>query len=105
MPRRAAIGFVTILFVGLHWPVLTTLFGVIPCGTFPLPTVPSSALIHVTGRGHRGGDLLLHADHALRLVVMGFVLAILTGVLIGPADRICSRRAAGPARLCQQRVN
>ena len=83
MSRRVAIGFVTILIVGLIWLMVTSVFGVIPSGRFPSPAETWSALIHVSGRGYGGGDLLLHAYNSLRLVVMGFVFAIITGVPLG----------------------
>lgn len=83
MPRRVTIGFATIFVVGVIWLMLTSVLGLIPSGRFPSPAETWSALIHVSGRGYGGGDLLLHAYNSLRLVVLGFVFAIITGVPLG----------------------
>ena len=83
MPRRVSIGFVTILVVCVIWYAVTTGFGIIPSGRFPSPAETWSAFIHVSGRGYGGGDLTLHVYNSLRLVVLGFLFAIVTGVPLG----------------------
>lgn len=83
MPRRVTIGLTTILGVCVLWYAATTLLGIIPSGRFPSPAETWSAFVHVSGRGYGGGDLALHVYNSLRLVVMGFVFAVVTGVPLG----------------------
>ena len=83
MSRRVTIGLATILVVCALWFMATTWFGLIPPGRFPSPADTWSALIHLSGRGYGGGDLWLHVYNSLRLVVMGFLFAIATGVPLG----------------------
>ncbi len=83
MPRRVTIGFATIFTVLVLWLMLSTVLAVIPSGRFPSPAETWSALVHVSGRGYGGGDLMMHVYNSLRLVVMGFLFAIFTGVPLG----------------------
>jgi len=83
VPRRVSIGLATIAVAFVLWFGLTTVFGIIPSGRFPSPAETWSALVHVSGRGYGGGDLTLHVYNSLRLVVMGFLFAIATGVPLG----------------------
>jgi taurine transport system permease protein len=83
LPRRVSIGFATILVVCILWYALTTGLGIIPSGRFPSPAETWSALIHLSGRGYGGGDLAIHVYTSLRLVVLGFLFAIVTGVPLG----------------------
>lgn len=81
--RRVTIGLITILVVCVIWFMLTTGFGVIAPGRFPSPAESWSALKRLAGVGYGGGDLSLHVYNSLRLVVMGFLFAIATGVPLG----------------------
>ena len=83
VPRRVTIGFATIFTVLVLWLMLSTVLAVIPSGRFPSPAETWSALVHVSGRGYGGGDLMMHVYNSLRLVVMGFLFAIFTGVPLG----------------------
>ena len=83
MSRSFRIGLITILVVCVIWYALTTALGVIPSGRFPSPAETWSALIHVSDRGYGGGTLALHVYNSLKLVVMGFLFAIATGVPLG----------------------
>lgn len=83
MPRRFTIGLITILVVCVIWFMLTTGLGIIPPGRFPSPAESWSALVRLAGVGYGGGDLVLHVYNSLRLVVMGFLFAICTGVPLG----------------------
>lgn len=83
MPRRVLIGFITIFVVCVIWYVMTTGLGIIPSGRFSSPAETMTAFLHVSGRGYAGGDLMLHVYNSLRLVVLGFLFAILTGVPLG----------------------
>lgn len=83
MPRRISIGLATILVVCVIWFAVTTVFGLIPPGRFPSPAETWTAFMHLAGRGYGGGDLAQHVYQSLRLVVMGFLFAIATGVPLG----------------------
>ena len=83
MPRRVSIGLMTILVVCVIWYAMTTGLGIIPSGRFPSPAETISAFTHVSGRGYGGGDLAMHVYNSLRLVVLGFLFAIVTGVPLG----------------------
>ena len=83
VPRRVSIGLITILGVCVIWYAMTTGLGIIPSGRFPSPAETWSAFIHVSGRGYGGGDLTMHVYNSLRLVVLGFLFAIVTGVPLG----------------------
>ena len=83
MSRRVLIGFATLAVVFVLWFTGTTLLGLIAPGRFPSPGDTWSALVHIWGRGYGGGDLVTHALHSLRLVVLGFLVAVCTGVPLG----------------------
>ncbi len=83
VPRRFTIGLITILVVCVIWFMLTTGLGIIPSGRFPSPAESVDALVRLAGVGYGGGDLTLHVYNSLRLVVMGFLFAIATGVPLG----------------------
>ncbi|HEY8566561.1 MAG TPA: ABC transporter permease [Beijerinckiaceae bacterium] len=65
------------------WFVLTTLTGTITGGRFPSPGEFSTSLGQITGKGYAGATLAAHAWHSLKLVVMGFLVAVATGVPLG----------------------
>jgi taurine transport system permease protein len=81
--RRTWIGLVTVLALVAIWFLLTTVTGMVSGGRFPSPAEFWLSLRQITGRGYAGGDLLQHALHSLKLVVMGFTVAIATGVPLG----------------------
>ncbi len=83
MSRRVLIGFATLAVVFVLWFTATTLLGLIAPGRFPSPAETWSALVHISTRGYGGGDLITHAANSLRLVVLGFLFAIATGVPLG----------------------
>ncbi|MGL4439395.1 MAG: ABC transporter permease [Bosea sp. (in: a-proteobacteria)] len=81
--RRTSIGIVTVLALVAIWFMLTTVTGLVSGGRFPSPAEFWLSFRQITGRGYAGGDLLQHALHSLKLVVMGFTVAIATGVPLG----------------------
>ncbi|GJE03928.1 ABC transporter permease [Methylobacterium isbiliense] len=65
------------------WFLLTTLTGTIGGGRFPSPGEFWASLLQISGKGYAGATLLSHAWHSTTLVVMGFLVAIGTGVPLG----------------------
>ncbi|WP_407530027.1 ABC transporter permease [Methylobacterium oryzisoli] len=65
------------------WFWLTTLTGTIGGGRFPAPGEFWASLLQISGKGYAGATLLNHAWHSTALVVMGFLVAIATGVPLG----------------------
>lgn len=81
--RRSLIGLATLVaLIGL-WFLLTTVTGIVGGGRFPSPAEFWRSLVQIQGRGYAGATLLDHAIHSLKLVAMGFAVAILTGIPLG----------------------
>ncbi len=81
--RRRWIGLAVLSVLLVLWFVLTTWTGLVSAGRFPAPADFWFSLVQITTRGYAGGQLFTHALHSLILVVVGFVVAIVTGVPIG----------------------
>jgi taurine transport system permease protein len=81
--RRSWIGVGTIATLLAAWFVLTTMTGIVSPARFPAPGEFWTSLRQISVRGYAGGQLLTHALHSLKLVAMGFMVAILTGVPLG----------------------
>ncbi|MBV8183071.1 MAG: ABC transporter permease [Hyphomicrobiales bacterium] len=81
--RRRLVGLSTIITVALAWYLATSVTGFISGGRFPSPVDTWAAFRQISGRGYADGTLLAHALHSLRLVAMGFAVAIATGVPLG----------------------
>jgi NitT/TauT family transport system permease protein/taurine transport system permease protein len=82
--RRVWIGLATFtVLVGL-WFLLTGV-GILSAGRFPSPGDFWQSLVQITLRGYAGATLLVHAAHSLFLVIVGFLVAIATGVPLGLA--------------------
>jgi NitT/TauT family transport system permease protein/taurine transport system permease protein len=81
--RRMMIAVATLAaLVGL-WFMLTTVTGIVGGGRFPSPAEFWVSLQQIQGRGYAGATLVDHALHSLRLVAMGFAVAIVTGIPLG----------------------
>lgn len=83
MPRHLKISGATILVLIVLWYLATTVLGLIAPGRFPSPGATIDALNHVMVRGYAGGTLIEHVLNSLRLVVLGFLFAVATGVPLG----------------------
>jgi taurine transport system permease protein len=81
--RRIQIGIVTITALIALWFTLTSVTGIVSAARFPSPAEFWISLSQVMIKGYAGGQLLTHAVHSLKLVAMGFTVAIMTGVPLG----------------------
>lgn len=83
MSRSARIGAAAVAMAMLLWFALTTVTGTIPAGRFPSPADTWAALRQITGPGYANGGLWEHVASSLRVVALGFVAAVVTGVPLG----------------------
>jgi taurine transport system permease protein len=81
--RKLAIGISTFVGLIVLWFVLTTFTGLVSGARFPSPAEFWISLKQINGRGYAGATLLSHAMHSLKLVAMGFAVAVATGVPLG----------------------
>jgi taurine transport system permease protein len=81
--RRGWIGLGTVAALLVLWFLLTTVTGLVTSARFPSPAEFWVSLKQISTRGYAGGQLLTHAVHSLKLVAMGFAVAIATGVPLG----------------------
>ncbi|MBV9569046.1 MAG: ABC transporter permease [Hyphomicrobiales bacterium] len=80
---RILIGLATMSALGLFWYVATSVTGLVSGGRFPSPDETYVAFQQIAGRGYADGTLLTHALHSIRLVAMGFAVAVATGTPLG----------------------
>lgn len=81
--RRVAIGALVVAAALVLWFVAAGL-GWVSGARFPTPTdVAIAAKQIVAAPGYSGGTLWVHVWHSSRLVLMGFALAITTGIPVG----------------------
>jgi NitT/TauT family transport system permease protein/taurine transport system permease protein len=81
--RRTVIGIASILGLLLLWWVVTTGTGLVGALRFPSPAEFRVALMQFLDEGYAGGTLWMQAWHSTRLVLMGFAVAVVTGVPLG----------------------
>lgn len=81
--RRTWIGLATVAALVAAWFLLTTVTGLVSSQRFPAPAEFWASLTQINTRGYAGAPLLSHALHSVKLVAMGFFVAILTGVPLG----------------------
>jgi taurine transport system permease protein len=81
--RRGWIGLGTVAGLVALWFLLTTVTGLVTGARFPSPAEFWLSLTQINTRGYAGASLLNHALHSVKLVVMGFLVAIATGVPLG----------------------
>jgi NitT/TauT family transport system permease protein/taurine transport system permease protein len=77
------IGLTTLAALVALWFVLTTVTGTVGAGRFPSPFDFWSSLTQINVRGYAGATLAAHAWQSLKLVIMGFLVAVATGVPLG----------------------
>jgi len=94
LSRRAVIGALSMLGLVALWWVLTTGTGFIAPFRFPSPAEFWGALDQFVTDGYAGGTLWVQAWHSTRLVLMGFAVAIATGVPLGLLMGVSARAEA-----------
>lgn len=83
MTRRTGAGAATILCVGVVWFLVTTVTGAISPGRFPAPGQVWQSVSQAVTVGYADSTLQVHALHSLKLVIMGFLVAIAVGIPLG----------------------
>lgn len=83
--RPAWVGVATFVVLFAAWYVLTTLTQTISSGRFPAPGETWDALRQIVVTGYADARLHVHILHSVKLVVLGFVAAIVVGVPLGLA--------------------
>jgi NitT/TauT family transport system permease protein/taurine transport system permease protein len=83
MGRRSAIGWATLAGLAAIWWLATGPLGLVSPGRFPSPADVWASAGQVATRGYANGLLHEHVLHSLRLVVLGFLVAVSTGVPLG----------------------
>jgi taurine transport system permease protein len=83
LSRRTWLGALTIALVLLAWWLLTTVTGWVSPARFPKPNEVGAALTQITTQGYGNGRLHQHILHSLKLVLMGFSVAVTFGVSLG----------------------
>lgn len=82
--RRVIVGAIVIVAFVVVWTLLTTVTGMIGPGRFPAPADVWRAAQQIAfAPGYSGGTLAHHVLHSCRLVLMGFAVAVATGVPLG----------------------
>jgi taurine transport system permease protein len=83
LSRRTLIGLATLAGLIALWFFLTVVTGLVSKARFPTPAEFWASLTQINTKGYAGASLLQHALHSVKLVVMGFTVAVLTGVPLG----------------------
>lgn len=81
--RRSLIGLLTVAAALVVWWILTSLTGLISSARFPAPPEVWDALAQIVSTGYGNGRLHQHVLHSLKLVAMGFAVAVGIGVPLG----------------------
>jgi NitT/TauT family transport system permease protein/taurine transport system permease protein len=77
------LGAATIVFLAIAWTLLTSVSGTISGGRFPAPEHVWQAGRQALTSGYADATLLVHALHSLKLVAMGFLVAVAVGLPLG----------------------
>ncbi|MCL4183213.1 MAG: ABC transporter permease [Burkholderiaceae bacterium] len=81
--RRMTIGVAAVTCAMFAW-YAATVTGLVDGGRFPTPIDTWQAAVQIsTSPGYAGGTLVQHIVHSLRLVLLGFLVAVATGVPLG----------------------
>jgi taurine transport system permease protein len=83
LSRRAWLGAATVILLLFLWWLMTSATGFISPARFPNPFEVKDALVQITTEGYGNGLLHQHVLHSLKLVLMGFAVAVGLGVPLG----------------------
>lgn len=92
--RRFLIGVASIVGLLALWWLLTTGTGIVTTYRFPAPAEFGAALDQFVTDGYAGGTLWVQAWYSTRLVLMGFAVAVVTGVPLGLLMGVSARAEA-----------
>jgi NitT/TauT family transport system permease protein/taurine transport system permease protein len=81
--RRLRVGVIAVVVVLIAWYVLTQWTHTISAGRFPSPADLYEAARQIAGPGYANATLVQHIVQSSKLVLMGFAVAIATGVPLG----------------------
>jgi NitT/TauT family transport system permease protein/taurine transport system permease protein len=81
--KRGYVGAITVALTLLAWYLSSSVFGWINAARFPRPDEVLKALVFIQEEGYGNGKLIQHILHSLKLVMMGFVVAVSVGVSLG----------------------
>lgn len=81
--RRTWVGAFTVLTILLLWYASSMVFGWINPARFPRPDEVWKAFVFIHEEGYGNGRLIQHVLHSLKLVAMGFAVAVAVGVTLG----------------------
>jgi taurine transport system permease protein len=83
MSRRSLLGIATLAAFAFAWYLATVPLALISPGRFPSPLDVWVSARQVAVVGYANGVLLDHVLHSLKLVALGFIVAVGTGVPLG----------------------
>ena len=81
--RRNSVGVITVLVMLMLWYLSTMVLGWINPTRFPRPDEVWKAFVFIQDEGYGNGRLYQHVAHSLKLVLMGFTVAVTIGVSLG----------------------
>ena len=81
--RRNLVGIATVVLTLLAWYLSSSVFGWINPARFPKPDEVLKAFVFIQDEGYGNGKLFQHILHSLKLVAMGFAVAVTVGVSLG----------------------
>jgi NitT/TauT family transport system permease protein/taurine transport system permease protein len=81
--RRFWVGMTAVVVALLAWVLLTTVTHSISPGRFPSPGDVWQAAVQITTGGYANATLVAHVWQSSKLVLMGFAVAVATGVPLG----------------------
>jgi ABC-type nitrate/sulfonate/bicarbonate transport system permease component len=89
--RRTLTGVLTLIVLLLLWYLATDVTGIVDRQRVPSPTEIAAAARQIMFEGYAGGTLAMQAYHSVRLVFLGFLVAIVSGVPLGLAMGLNAR--------------
>lgn len=89
--RRMFTGILTLFVLVLLWYLATDVTGIADLQRVPSPTAILEAARQITVDGYAGGTLAMQAYHSVRLVFLGFLVAVATGIPLGLAMGLSTR--------------
>jgi taurine transport system permease protein len=92
--RRLAIGLASLAGTFALWWLLTAVTGLVGPTRFPTPAEFWAAFRQIATDGYAGGTLWMQAWYSTRLVILGFLVAISTGVPLGLVMGVSHRAEA-----------